>query len=72
MDSTTPSDTILTVDQLAELLRLNRHTIYDLIKAGEIPGCRKLGRRIRIHAPTVLAWLSTGQVSVSPSRRRKS
>lgn len=32
----------LTVDELAALLRLNRKTLYDAIRRGEIPGVRSV------------------------------
>ncbi len=62
---------VLTVDELAALLRVNKKTIYDAIKNGEIPGVRKIGRVFRISKPKVLAWLAEGHGRVSPKRRRK-
>lgn len=61
---------ILTVEELAELLRVNRKTAYAAISAGEIPGVRRIGNVIRAHRDTVLAWLSEGQARV-PRKRRK-
>lgn len=61
---------ILTVDELAELLRVNRKTAYAAIKAGEIPGVRHIGGVIRAHRDTVLAWLAEGQARVSRPRRK--
>jgi excisionase family DNA binding protein len=61
--------TVLTVDELARLLRVDRKTIYELVRRGELPGVRRLGRSVRIHRATVLAWLSEGQGRVSRSRR---
>ena len=48
---------MLTVDELAALLRVEPKTIYRAVKLGEIPGARRLGRAIRIHRPTLLRWL---------------
>ena len=62
---------VLTVDELATLLRINRKTVYSAIRAGEIPGVRRLGGTIRIHRDAVLAWLARGQGRVSRSRRKK-
>ena len=62
---------ILTVDELARLLRLNRKTVYEAIAAGENPGVRKIGRSYRISRTKVLAWLAEGHGHVSPKRRRK-
>jgi excisionase family DNA binding protein len=49
---------ILTVDELAGLLRVNRKTAYAAISAGEIPGARRIGGSIRVHRDTVLDWLA--------------
>ncbi len=59
----------LTVDELAAFLRINRDTAYRLCASREIPGVRKLGRCIRIHRDTVLAWF-VGQDRVSSSSRK--
>jgi excisionase family DNA binding protein len=60
---------VLTVDELAALLRVDRKTIYALVRRGELPGVRRLGRTVRIHRGTVLAWLAEGQGRVPRSRR---
>ncbi|MBK8999624.1 MAG: helix-turn-helix domain-containing protein [Myxococcales bacterium] len=61
---------VLTVDELAALLRVNRKTAYAAIKAGEIPGVRHIGGVIRAHRDTVLAWLQEGQARVPRPRRK--
>ena len=60
---------ILTVDELAALLRVERKTAYAAIARGEIPGVRRIGSIIRISRDAVLAWLAQGQGRVSRSRR---
>lgn len=70
-DAATLDDPALTVDQLAKLLQLNRNTVYNLVKAGEIPGATRFGRVIRVHGPTVVAWLAKGQTHVSRDARRR-
>jgi excisionase family DNA binding protein len=59
----------LTVAETAKLLRVHKKTVYELVKAGELPG-RKLGTAIRLNGPSVLAWLQ-GQDPVSPSKRTR-
>ena len=59
---------ILTVDELAALLRINRKTCYEAISRREIPGAQKIGRTIRVSRDAVLAWLA-GQSRVSGSGR---
>jgi excisionase family DNA binding protein len=56
-----PLPPILTVDEVAELLRLDRKSIYAAIRRGEIPGVRRIGRTVRLHRATVLEWLAQGQ-----------
>ena len=53
----TPSThTVLTVDQVAELLDLDRKTVYTAVANGELPS-RRLGRRILIPTTSFLTWL---------------
>lgn len=37
-------DELLTVEEACEIVKLSRPTIYDMIKAGELP-CFEIGRR---------------------------
>ena len=70
MDDQSPP-VVLTVDELAILLRIERKTAYAAIANGEIPGVCRVGRSIRILRQAVLDWLGQGQVRVSRSRRSR-
>lgn len=59
---------VLTVEEAAELARVNRKTFYLCIQRGEVPGVRRFGRVIRIHRATLLEWLAHGQDRVPHSR----
>jgi excisionase family DNA binding protein len=59
---------VLSVDELARFLRVNRKTIYEAIARGEIPGARRIGRTYRIDRQAVLDWLK-GQGRALRSRR---
>ncbi len=48
----------LTVDEAAELLRINRKTLYDAVKINQVPGVVHVGRVIRIHRGALLSWCS--------------
>lgn len=48
---------VLTVDEAARLLRVNRKTLYDAVRAGEVPGVVRLGRSIRIGRDALLRWM---------------
>ena len=60
---------VLTVEELAALLRIERKTAYAAIRRGEIPGARRIGGVIRISRERVLAWLSQEQGRADRSRR---
>jgi excisionase family DNA binding protein len=66
-----PERSVLTVDELASLLRVNRKTVYDALSRGEIPGARRIGATYRILRDAVLEWLASGQDRVARSRRNR-
>lgn len=51
------ADEVLSVDQVAEMLGVDRKTIYDHANRGRIP-CRRLGRRILFGRRAILDWLN--------------
>jgi len=59
---------ILTVDELAGFLRLNRKTVYEALSRGEIPGVRRIGGTFRISRDSVLGWMNR-QVAGGGRRR---
>jgi excisionase family DNA binding protein len=58
---------VLNVEELAALLRVNRKTVYDALARGEIPGARRIGATYRILRDAVLEWLASGQDRVARS-----
>jgi len=60
---------VITVDELAELLRVERKTAYAAVTRGEIPGVRRLGRCIRISRDAVIRWLDEGDARKRRRRR---
>lgn len=63
-----PIPLVLTVAEVAKLLRLNLKTVYAAAASGEIPGARRIGRRLRFYGPALAKWLETG--TGSEGRRR--
>ena len=59
----------LSVEELSTLLRVNHKTLRDAMARGQIPGVRRIGGVIRIHRRTVVNWFTSGQGSVSRSKR---
>lgn len=53
----------LTVDELAERLRVNQSTVWRWIKAGKISPVHKLGRLVRIPASAVNRFLDSTTVT---------
>lgn len=52
---------VLTVEEVADLLRVNRKTVYEAASRGEIPGVRRIGgRTLRFYGPALAKWLETG------------
>jgi excisionase family DNA binding protein len=45
---------VITVDELAVLLRVERKTAYAAVMRGDVPGVRRLGRCIRISREAVM------------------
>jgi excisionase family DNA binding protein len=60
-ETESPLPVVMTVGELARVMRLDKKTIYEQIAAGHLPGVRRCGRSLRIHRDTVLRWLADGQ-----------
>ena len=58
---------LLTVDEVAEVLRTSRKAIYAQIERRQFPGVLRLGRRLLVREQALVDWL--GQKSTpSPER----
>jgi excisionase family DNA binding protein len=55
-DSNAP--TIIDASQVADLLGINRGTVYERAKAGDIP-CRRVGRRFLFVREVLIEWLQS-------------
>lgn len=62
-----PED-MLSVDETAALLKLNRKTVYEMVRNGELPGAQRFRGTIRVYRPTLLASFAAGEL---PAKRRK-
>lgn len=58
-----PESTCMRANELAELLGVNRKTVYEYAARNVIP-CRRLGRRFVFSRAAVLAWLARQSPSV--------
>ncbi|NTX17738.1 helix-turn-helix domain-containing protein [Myxococcus sp. CA056] len=60
----------LTVDEAAALLRVNRKTLYESIRLGQVPGVVRIGKALRIRrAALVESGPGKGRDSALGSRR---
>lgn len=59
--STPIAGPLLTVAEVAEILRVSNMTVYRLIKAGQLPALR-VGKNYRIRSDDLTAFLSQGVV----------
>lgn len=50
------NDIVLTIDQLAEYLKLPKSTLHHLARRGDVPG-QKIGRHWRFHKAAIDKWL---------------
>ena len=48
---------VLTVDEAAAILRVNRKTLYEAVRLGTVPGVVRIGRNIRISRSALLGWV---------------
>ena len=51
-----PKDAVLTIDELAQYLKLSKSTLYHLARRGDFPG-QKVGRHWRFHRAAIDKWL---------------
>lgn len=61
---------VLTADEVAALLRVDRKSIYAAVARGEVPGVLRLGRLIRFSREVVLRWVHEGQAASRTRRTR--
>lgn len=62
-------EALLTVKEVAALLKVKPKSVYAIVEAGLLPGVRRIGRRLRFYRPELVAWMA-GQESARPRRSR--
>jgi excisionase family DNA binding protein len=61
--------TVLTIDDMAEYLKISKSTLYKLAQEGALPG-QKIGRHWRFHRDAVDEWLRI-KPPAAKNRQRK-
>ncbi|HML47376.1 MAG TPA: helix-turn-helix transcriptional regulator [Clostridia bacterium] len=59
-------DDLLTVQETSELLKLNRNTVYEMLKRGEIPHC-KIGKQIRVRRGDIEGKFVSARTQAPPA-----
>jgi excisionase family DNA binding protein len=54
--TSTESDAVLDVEQVATLLRIGRNSVYEAVGRNEMPH-RRIGKQIRFSRAAILRWL---------------
>lgn len=49
---------LLTIDDVARVLRTSRGAVYAMVARGQLPGLTRIGRRVLIRADALLDWLN--------------
>ena len=69
MKSATGHPLLLTIEEVAELLRTTPKAIYVMIARHRLPGVTRLGRRVLVRSDVLLDWLNQ-KSAPSPKERR--
>ena len=59
--TTTRSEHLLTIDEIAELLHLAKPTIYSKVSKNEMPGVCKQGKRLYFDRQIIIDWIKQGR-----------
>ena len=60
---------LLNADETADLLRTTRTAIYAMAARGQLPGVRRIGRRLLVKTDELLDWLDQKRAP-SPKEQR--
>ena len=58
MKSATEHPLLLTIEEVADLLRTTPKAIYVMIARNRLPGVTRLGRRVLVRSAVLLDWLN--------------
>ena len=57
---------LLTVDEVADLLRTTRRAVYAMIERRQLPGVTRIRRRVLLRADDLVHWLDQKCCAPSP------
>lgn len=64
-----PLGEVLTIEDLADYLKISKSTLYKLVREGSIP-CQKVGKHWRFHKDAIDAWLKQKPSTKKQTRGR--
>lgn len=62
------ADAVLTIEEVAEMLRVNTKTVYALIRRGELRAFR-VGRAMRCRRAEIARFIKASEANPHPERR---
>ena len=69
MSTSTELPEVMTAEEVAKFLRVNVKTVYEAVKAGQLPG-RRVGKRVVFWRDALLEWLRSTERVLPANRRR--
>ena len=61
---------VYTLDEVAEILKVTKRTLYNYVKAGKLPAV-KMGKYWRVSEESLQAFISTGTPILEENRRKE-
>lgn len=61
---------VYTLDEVAEILKVTKRTLYNYVKEGKLPAV-KMGKYWRVSAESLQAFISTGTPILDSNRRKE-
>jgi excisionase family DNA binding protein len=65
-----PEPLLLTIDEVAVLLRTTRKAVYAMAERAQIPGVTRIGLRLLIRRDDLLSWLDERRAASPGGSRR--
>ena len=61
---------LLTIDDVAAVLRTSRKAVYAMAERGQLPGVVRIGRRLLVSRDDLLSWLDERRAASPGGTRR--
>ena len=61
---------VMTIDELAEYLKVSKSSLYKLAQQGKVPG-QKVGKHWRFHKNAIDSWISSSPIELTSHRAKR-